>query len=245
MKKLPILLTGATGAIGHALALALAGKGENLILACRSKSKADALRADIRNATGREVEFVSLDLASSQSLDECIAELSGRELAGIINVAGVMCRDYQKLPGGEEMTMGVNYRATLRLNKSLMDNIVDGGTMVFTTSLTRFLGRKEGYSLDVSKENFSQLGTYGLSKKALTDFALRLAKENPRIRIVCFDPGIVDTGMISMHRWFDPLADIFFRPFIRKPSEGAEPALRAYYGTATGCIYTRRHIRRH
>ena len=95
----------------------------------------------------------------------------------------------------------------------------------------------------MDRSSFSQLATYGLSKKALTDAAMQLAAENPRLRIVCFDPGIVDTGMISLHRWFDPLADIFFRPFIRSPRKGAMPAIRAFYGKETGRIYTLRRGR--
>lgn len=29
-----------------------------------------------------------------------------------------------------------------------------------------------------------------------------------------------------MHMWFDPLTDIFFRPFIRTPRQGAATAIR-------------------
>ncbi len=34
----------------------------------------------------------------------------------------------------------------------------------------------------------------------------------------------VSTDIITMHKWFDPLTDIFFRPFIRKAEE------RGFYG---------------
>jgi len=39
------------------------------------------------------------------------------------------------------------------------------------------------------------------------------------------DPGVVNTGMITMHKWYDPLADIFFRPFIKSPEQGAMTAI--------------------
>ena len=38
--------------------------------------------------------------------------------------------------------------------------------------------------------------------------------------------GIVSTDIITMHMWFDPLTDIFFRPFIRTPRQGAATAIR-------------------
>ena len=40
------------------------------------------------------------------------------------------------------------------------------------------------------------------------------------------DPGIVSTDIITMHMWFDPLTDLFFRPFIRTPRQGADTAIR-------------------
>lgn len=43
------------------------------------------------------------------------------------------------------------------------------------------------------------------------------------ITVNAADPGIVSTDIITMHQWFDPLTDIFFRPFIRTPKKGGLP----------------------
>ncbi|MCF0207615.1 MAG: oxidoreductase, partial [Bacteroidales bacterium] len=51
------------------------------------------------------------------------------------------------------------------------------------------------------------------------------------------DPGVVNSNMISMHRWFDPLADKFFRPFIKTPAQGAMPAINALFAKSSGNIY--------
>ena len=56
---------------------------------------------------------------------------------------------------------------------------------------------------------------------------MELARRCPGLRINLADPGIVDSNMISMGRWFDPLADILFRPFCKSPQKGARPALAA------------------
>jgi hypothetical protein len=45
--------------------------------------------------------------------------------------------------------------------------------------------------------------------------------------------------MIHMERWYDRLADIFFRPLIRSPKHGAIPTLRAYSSTVSARIYGR------
>ena len=36
----------------------------------------------------------------------------------------------------------------------------------------------------------------------------------------------MSTDIITMHMWFDPLTDLFFRPFIRTPRQGADTAIR-------------------
>ena len=44
-----------------------------------------------------------------------------------------------------------------------------------------------------------------------------------------------------MHQWFDPLTDLFFRPFIRKPKKGASTAIGLLLGEkeagVTGQLY--------
>jgi hypothetical protein len=41
------------------------------------------------------------------------------------------------------------------------------------------------------------------------------------ISVNMVDPGIVNTPIIKLHKWVDPLADVFFRPVIRQAPRGA------------------------
>ena len=113
--------------------------------------------------------------------------------------------------------------------------------MVFTTSITRCLYKPFLERAKVSETEFHQLRTYALSKRLITDYAATLHASG-RCEVACADPGVVDTGMIRMQRWYDPLADLFFRPLIRKPWRGSLPAWRALTSEA-GYIYCAR--RRH
>ncbi len=68
------------------------------------------------------------------------------------------------------------------------------------------------------------VGPYALTRLLL--FTLELARRTAgRIGVYAADPGVVDTGMITMHRWFDPLSDLLFRPLIKSPEQGARTAL--------------------
>ena len=50
------------------------------------------------------------------------------------------------------------------------------------------------------------------------------------------DPGVVSTNIITMHMWFDPLTDIFFRPFIRTPKQGAATAIHLLLDEDAGSV---------
>lgn len=229
-----VIVTGATGAIGSEICRNLAQRGYGLILAFRNHEKAEALAASL--PPNNSSVFLQLDLADSDSVHKAAAELprlipSDHSLKALINNAGVMASEYKKTPSGRELDMTVNYHNTVLWTKLLLQTglMTEGSAIVFTTSLTRHLHRGTAIPKESDQSNFSRLRTYGASKRAITLYAANLHKElSPReIYVNCADPGIVDTGMITMQKWFDPITDILFRPLIRSPRKGAQPALRA------------------
>ncbi len=245
----PVIVTGATGGIGTHISRRLASMGIPLLLACRSTEKYHRLEDELkRDFPEVPTGFMQIDLGDSASVRDAVERLDGRRIFGLINNAGTMNRHFHIGADGREDTLNVNYYNTRLLSEMLMPQIVKGGAIVFTTSVTR----KSGYSYDlperVTEEMFSQLGTYALSKKLITRYAAFLCEtmsesgmSESGIRINCADPGIVDSGMITLHRWYDPLADIFFRPFIRRPENGALPAVRALLSEKTARIFTLRN----
>lgn len=238
--KETVILTGATGAIGTELARGILQRGYPLVLGCRNAQKAESLKAQLeKEFPGASISAVTLDLEREDSVRRFAESLPDTPLI-LLNNAGVMRRTYAADPLGRELTIVVNYIHT----RLLTDLLLATGRLkrvVFTTSLTRFMYRPFSCGETVTEKDFHQLRTYGQSKRLITDYAARLHAEG-RVEVTCGDPGIVDTGMINMKRWYDPLADIFFRPFIRSPHHGAEPSLRALT-SPPGYIYCRH--RRH
>ena len=45
------------------------------------------------------------------------------------------------------------------------------------------------------------------------------------ITVNAVDPGVVNTGIIRMQMFFDPITDLVFRPLIRTPRQGADTAI--------------------
>ena len=82
-----VFVSGATSAIGRAIAAACADAGARLILGGRDIRRLDAIGADIGTAV---VERVVLDLEQTDGIAQAIAPLHGRyRLDGFVHVAGL------------------------------------------------------------------------------------------------------------------------------------------------------------
>jgi NAD(P)-dependent dehydrogenase (short-subunit alcohol dehydrogenase family) len=110
------LVTGATGAIGEAIARGLASRMDFLVaLACRDERRGEAVAARIRDATGNdEVHVERVDLASRGSID-ALRERWERPLHLLVNCAAIAPRSRQVTAEGVELQLAVNVLAYLRL----------------------------------------------------------------------------------------------------------------------------------
>lgn len=233
-----VIVTGASGGIGGALVAELLRQGYHVIGACRHPE---------RLSPHAEFEPLVLDLGSRRSVARAAKELEGRELHAIINNAGIMpLRQTVITADGLEQTLQVNYVCTEEFTRRLLPQIHEGGVVVFTTSITRKLPR----SVERAEERAAACTTplqrfmnYARSKRLVAILSHNLAAElAPRhIRVNAADPGIVSTGIITLG-WgvIDALANVFFRPFISTPQQGARSALRAFSSADTDRVFTQK-----
>ena len=230
MSQKQIIVTGASAGIGTEIALALARAGYAIVMACRNLPKAQPVRDRIAAETGNnEVEVLPLDLASFRSIVDFSEMLKSRNYRcdALINNAGTMSKAYETTSDGLESTVGVNYVGTYLLTRLLLPMMNAGGRIVNTTSITHKIGRVGEELLTSAPESYRRFSAYPDSKLAVLLFTLELNKRLAGHNITAYaaDPGIVNTDMITMHQWFDPLADLFFRPFIKSAKKGAATAI--------------------
>lgn len=241
------IVTGATGGIGRAITTALNARGCKVILACRDTAKAGRFISEL-DGGDTDCDILRLDLSSLASVREAAHEVASRHcrINALINNAGTMPGKPKVTVDGYEEATQTNFIATALLSRLLAPLISPGGSVVFTTSMTRHIVRLCDDWRDRAVNRHGRFTTYGRSKLMLTHFALDFADElKPRhIRVNCSDPGIVDSSIITMgNPVVDFLSDRLFRPFISSPAQGAGPVMAALDSRLTGCIFTRRGAR--
>ena len=238
------IVTGAGGSIGSSITRALAAQGKWVIMACRNVGKDTPLRDALNAECPGRVSIMQLDLASLDSVAAFVRRIKedGIVVDALINNAGIMCKHFGTTQDGYETTIGVNFVGTYLLTRLLLPYIKDGGNIVFTTSVTRYIGTVDKNFYNLTSENYGRFKSYSRSKLATTLLTAYLA-DSLSSRGICVnaaDPGVVDSGMIHMDAWFDPLADRFFRPVISTPDEGAQGALAAAETQETGAIFQKK-----
>ena len=232
MEKLAVI-TGADGGMGTEITRAVAQAGYRVVMACYHPEKGNGVCEQLKAETGNaQLEVVPLDLSSLASVAAFADRLlqQGERIELLMNNAGTLETGLHITGDGLERTVSVNYVGPYLLTRKLLPLLGEGSRVVNMVSCTYAIGRLDfpDFFLRGRKGSFWRIPIYSNSKLALTLFTLDLAHRVKERGIVvnCADPGIVSTKIISMHMWFDPLTDIFFRPFIRTPRQGADTAIR-------------------
>ena len=167
-----ILVVGATGAIGEAVALAAARAGAELIVAGRQMIKLERLADAIEAAAGTQPLLYPVDLAGAAASDydqmaAAIAEQCGR-LDAVVHLAA----DFPGLTPLDQIgsaawqrTLKVNLEAPLLIDQSVQPLLREtGGRILITLE-------------DMARMGRAYWGGYGVSKHALAALSSIAAQE--------------------------------------------------------------------
>ena len=208
-----IVVTGCTGSIGGAAVKMLRERGYNVI---------GTTRREVKDGERR------LDVGSLASIVEFVEGLKrdGIRVDGLLNNAGTMQREFGLNADGFERVTATNYIGTYLLSRLMVEAMGPKLVVANTVSLACYMARFDKHFFEVDAQNYSQLGVYSNSKYAVMLFSQELARRS-RNRVNMTDPGVVNSRILHMDRWFDPLADALFRPFCKSAEGGALPAANA------------------
>lgn len=231
MEKNQIIVTGATGSMGLEAVRELAKRGCRVVMACRNMEKGEVARQRVlMEVPSAEIQLMQVDMASMASVVSFAQALKSKNtvLSGLFNNAGVMNRSYGLTIDGFERTLAVNFIAPYLLTRHLVPLFSPDAHVVNMVSLTCHLAHVGRDLFEKGPDDFRQLGTYGDSKLALLLFTIALSRR-VRFHVNMADPGVVNTNMLHMDRWYDGIADVLFRPFSKSPAKGIVPAMNAMF----------------
>jgi protochlorophyllide reductase len=247
-----VLVTGANAGLGFAIASDLAFRGARVLLACRSRTKADAAVAMIRDGLpDADLAVVSLDLASLASVRSAAESVLSTEsrLDLLINNAGLMAVDESRTEDGFEMQFGVNHLGHFALTADLLPLLLvtPGSRVVSMSSMGHRGGRFNAADPMFERRTYGRWPAYFQSKLANLLFTAeldrRLRAGGADTQALAAHPGGSRTDLGTEGRG---LANRLFRvtSIGQSPQAGALPALRAatdpaaqggqYYGPRWG-----------
>jgi len=215
------LVTGGASGIGKATVMELARCGATVVCADVTAENGAALEKEAA-ATNFAVEFVAIDLADSNSVRRCAAEVVKRHprIDILVNAAG--WNDLQSFlenpPDYMDRVMAVNLGGMLHLTQALLPAMIAAGK-----------GKIVNVSSDAGRVGSSGETTYAAAKGGVIAFTKSLAREVARhsINVNCICPGPTNTPMLRSRP--EKLREAFLRaiPFRRfaEPREIADAIL--------------------
>jgi short-subunit dehydrogenase len=180
-----VLVTGATGGIGHAITRAFAARGANLLLTGR--------RADVLDALATEVaaRAIACDLSRCEDVDRLAAEAVNAGVEVLIANAGLPATGVLPELTADQVDrmLDVNLRSPIALARALAPSMIERGRghMVFISSLS-------------GKAASPASSMYAATKFGLRGFALALREDlrHHGVGVSVVLPGFIrDAGMFA------------------------------------------------
>ena len=225
------LVTGANRGLGYEIATVLAGKGADVLLACRDAKKADAAAARIRERHAQaHLKTLALDVADLASVrrfaQQCQASTGKIDL--LFHNAAAILVPAGKTRDGFEMHLGTNHFGPFALTGLLLPQLaIDARVINFSSLAHRMTAGLDLDDLPLAKRTYKDMDAYGRSKLAALLFTFELARRlkaaGSEIKAVAAHPGYSatnpDQGGFGLR--------LATRLFAQAAAAGALPALRA------------------
>jgi 2-hydroxycyclohexanecarboxyl-CoA dehydrogenase len=213
-----VLVTGGASGIGKATVLAFARQGATVVCADLNATAGETLKKE-STAAGQKVDFVAIDMGSSDSIRAAAAEVLKKYPRVDILVNGAGWGDIQPFmqntPDFINKVIAINLGGPMHLAQALLPPMIAGNT-----------GKIINIASDAGRVGSGGETAYAGAKGGVIAFTKSLAREVARysITVNCVCPGPTDTPMLATRA--EKLREAFLKaiPFRRfaKPEEIAD-----------------------
>jgi NAD(P)-dependent dehydrogenase (short-subunit alcohol dehydrogenase family) len=162
-----VLITGATGAIGQAIARQIAAMpGYEVVLACRNEDKARQTVRDIRQVTGNErVRYEIVDVSRLASIQALAGRWQG-PLHVLVNNAALSPRSRQETPEGIEVQFATNVLGYFWLVRAFEEILRQSAPARVVNVASYYAGDLDVSDLEFKRRRYHNGTAYRQSKQA-------------------------------------------------------------------------------
>jgi NAD(P)-dependent dehydrogenase (short-subunit alcohol dehydrogenase family) len=223
-----IIVTGGSSGVGKATAQAMAAAGHEVMIACRTLTKAHEAAASMPGG----VEVRELDLADLTSVRKFADTVDKVDV--LVNNAGVLGLPLSRTADGFEAHMGTNHLGHFALTCLLGDRIRH--RVVAVASASYATAKIHFNDLNYYQRRYSPWSAYGESKLAILLFVRELVARGKTA--YASDPGMTDTAITRNGSGVLQWAGRVVSPHIaQSPSDGARSTIQAITTTLPNGTY--------
>lgn len=191
------IVTGATGAIGAAIARQMAQKGFSVTLIVRDETKARNLISEIIRTTGNEhIDFVVADISRKIEIQK-IAEVWNKPLHVLINNAAATPRSREETPEGIEMQFATNVLGYYWMIQHFLPFLKTGAPARIVNVASYWAGDLDLDDLECKKRSYNNDAIYRQTKQADRMLSVAFAErmKNDDITVNSVHPGDVNSKL--------------------------------------------------
>lgn len=231
-----VVITGATGGIGRAIAAEYARLGAHVTLVGRDTDRLAAAAEHVRGFAGAApdaIDVVEADLSNIAAVRRAAATIAedAPRLDVLVNNAGAMFEEYGVTDDDIERTVAINLVAPFVLTESLIGALhAAGGRVINMASGGMYAAGLDIDGLSPLPSNYGGLKAYARAKRALVALSAHWARRygDEGIQFNAMHPGWVDTPGVAQAL---PRFHFLMRPVLRDARMGADTAV--WLGAAT------------
>jgi len=192
------LVTGATGAIGKAIARAIAQQpGYRVVLLCRNPQKADTAVGDIIASSGNQrVSQEIVDVSSKRSI-EALAQRLRDPVHVLVNNAAITPRRRQETSAGIELQFATNVLGYFWLTRALTEQLRSGSPARVVNVASYWAGDLDLDDLEFKRRPYNNNTAYRQSKQANRMLTIALAQRLSKdgVTVNACHPGDVSSRL--------------------------------------------------
>ncbi len=201
------VVSGGTSSVGLQAVKKLAAAGADLVIVCRSETKAQGIRSTIKKNSDVNIDIVTADFAKLDDVRQAAQAIKGRYpvIDVLINSAGLHSTKRRLTEDGNELVFQVNHIASFLLTVMLLDPLKASkqGRVIQVNSEGHRFGGLNIKDLNWRKRPYIGLRAYGASKTAQIMTVRTMAEKlkDTGVTVNAMHPGDVRTNIGNNNGW--------------------------------------------